>query len=217
MEGNTVTESWFSNLWRTLPKSIVSETENSMIGILAFEFASLMSKLVSLWQFLSDKQIVSLKKEIVNSLGIKKLVSDDANYLMDLALAEIIQNLGYVAKAVARLGKRCTAPVYHRLGHIFDVPITNNLKWCQWEYNLKKFERKVKKMGRFVSVTAQLYQEVELLAELEQSLRRMQVQSSVDSSGVKLFEFQQKITRQRKKVKRLREMSPREDQSCVWG
>ncbi|KAF5940663.1 hypothetical protein HYC85_021830 [Camellia sinensis] len=63
-------------------------------------------------------------------------------------------------------------------------------------------------MGRFVSVTAQLYQEVELLAELEQSLRRMQVQSSVDSSGVKLFEFQQKITRQRKEVKRLREMSP---------
>ncbi|KAL7195750.1 hypothetical protein ACSBR1_035896 [Camellia fascicularis] len=176
MGGNTVTESWFSNLWRTLPRSIVSETENSMIGILAFEVASLMSKLVNLWQFLSDKQIVRLKKEIVNSLGIKKLVSDDANYLMDLALAEIIQNLGYVAKAVARLGKRCTAPVYHRLGHIFDVPMTNNLKWCQWEYNLKKFERKVKKMGRFVSVTAQLYQE-------------------------------QKITRQRKEVKRLREMS----------
>ncbi|THG18811.1 hypothetical protein TEA_001200 [Camellia sinensis var. sinensis] len=208
MEGNTVTESWFSNLWRISPKSVVSETENSMIGILAFEVASLMSKLVNLWQFLSNKQIVRLKKEIVNSLGIKKLVSDDANYLMDLVLAEIIQNLGYVAKAVARLGKRCKAPVYHRLGHIFDVPITNNLKWCQWEYNLKKFERKVKKMGRFVSVTAQLYQEVELLAELEKSLRRMRVQSSVDSSGVKLFEFQQKITRQRKEVKRLREMSP---------
>ncbi|XP_057471282.1 uncharacterized protein LOC130760103 [Actinidia eriantha] len=67
-------------------------------------------------------------------------------------------------------------------------------------------ERKVKKMERFVVVTAQLFQELEVLAELEQSLKRMQ--GRVDSSQVKLLEFQQKVMWQRQEVKNLLEMSP---------
>ncbi|GFY93448.1 hypothetical protein Acr_08g0018440 [Actinidia rufa] len=206
MECGTVTEPWFSNLRRTSRKSTVSEPDNEVIGILAFEVASLMSKVVKLWQCLSDNQIVRLKEEIVHSVGIRNLVSEDGDYLMDLALAEIIQNLGYMAKSVARLGKSCTDPVYHSLEHIFDDPIKSNLNWYGWEYRLKKVERKVKKMQRFVAVTAQLYQELEVLAELEQSLRKMR--HNVDSSQVKLHEFQQKVMWQLQEVKNLRNMSP---------
>ena len=159
-----------------------------------------------MWQCLSDSQIVRLKEEIVHSVGIRNLVSEDGDYLTDLALAEIIQNLGYVAKSVARLGKSCTDPVYHSLEHIFDDPIKSNLNWYGWEYRLKKVERKVKKMQRFVAVTAQLYQELEVLAELEQSLRRMR--HNVNSSQVKLHEFQQKVMWQLQEVKNLRDMSP---------
>ena len=46
MECGTVTEPWFSNLRRTSRKSTVSEPDNEVIGILAFEVASLMSKVV---------------------------------------------------------------------------------------------------------------------------------------------------------------------------
>ncbi|PSS34907.1 Ferredoxin-dependent glutamate synthase [Actinidia chinensis var. chinensis] len=206
MGGETVTESWFSSLWRTSRKSIVSESEKAVIGILTFEVASLMSKVVNLWQCLGDRQIVRLREEIVNSLGIRKLVSDDDDYLMDLALAEIIENLGCLVESVARFGKRCTDPVYHCLEHVFDDPIETDLNWCGWEYKLKKMEKKVKKMERFVAVTAQLFQELEVLAELEQSLKRMQ--GRVDLGQVKLLEFQQKVMWQRQEVKNLREMSP---------
>ncbi|XP_059667499.1 protein PSK SIMULATOR 3-like [Cornus florida] len=206
MGGETLIDSWFSNLWKTSRKSRVSEPPRDVIGILAFEVVTLMSKVVHLWQCLSDKQIVGLRENIVNSLGIQKLVSDDDDYLMDLALAEIIDNLRCVAKAVARLGNRCVDPVYHHFEHAFDDPFKIDLNWCGWEYRLKKMERKVRKMERFVAVTAQLCQEMEVLAEVEQSLRRMQ--GNVNLSQVKLLEFHQKVMWQQQEVKHLREMSP---------
>ncbi|CAK9138397.1 unnamed protein product [Ilex paraguariensis] len=206
MGGEQVIDSWFSNLWRTSRKSMTLEPDKAVIGILAFEVASLMSKVVNLWHYLSDKQIVRLREEIVNSLGIQKLVSDNDYYLMDLALIEIVEKLECVAKSVVRLGKRCVDPVYQNLERIFDDSVEIVLNCCAWEYRPKKMERKVKKMERFVAATAQLYQEVEVLAELEQSLRRMQV--TTDLSRVKLLEFQQKVMWQRQEVRHLREMSP---------
>ncbi|XAR64623.1 hypothetical protein NMG60_11008373 [Bertholletia excelsa] len=200
----TATESWFSNLWRPR-KSTASESEKGVIGILAFEVASLMSKAANLWQCLSDRQIIRLREEIENSLGIRKLISEDGDHIMDLVLAEMIDTLGCLAKSVARFGKRCMDPVYHSLEHVFDDPLEIKLNWCAWEYRLKKMERKVKKMERFAAATAQLYQELEVLAEQEQTLRRMQ---NSDTSKAKLLEQQQKVMWQRQEVKTLREMSP---------
>lgn len=201
------TESWFSKMWRsTSRKSKVLEPEKAKVGILAFEVASLMSNVVNLWKCLSDGQIVRLREDILNSLGIRKLVSEDDDYLMDLALAEIMENLVCLAKSVARLGKKCTDPLYHHLEHVFDDPIVIDLKWCGWEYKSKKMEGKVKKMERFVAVTVQMYQELEVLAELEQSLRRMQCSTDLDQ--VKLIEFQHKVMWQRQEVKNLRETCP---------
>ncbi|KAL0333436.1 UNVERIFIED_CONTAM: hypothetical protein Sangu_1499800 [Sesamum angustifolium] len=125
---------------------------------------------------------------------------------MDLALAEIIENLGSVFKSVVVLGKKCTEPVYHNLERVFDDASEIDCKWHGWRYKLKKMEKKVKKMERFVAVTEQLYQELEVLAELEQSLRR--IRAGGDSGQMKLLEFQQKVVWQRQQVKNFREMSP---------
>ncbi|KAI5664851.1 hypothetical protein M9H77_24174 [Catharanthus roseus] len=206
MGGETTAETWFSNLWRTSRKSNVSVPERGIIGVLTFEIVSLMSKLVNVWHCLEDEQVVRLKEEIVNSPGIQTFISEDNDYLMELAFAEIMENVGYVARAVVILGKRCADPMYHNLKKVFYDPIEIDLNWCGWEYRLKKMERKVKKMEKFVAATAQLYQELEVLAELEQSLRR--VKANPDSSQVKLLEFQQKVLWQRQEVKNLREMSP---------
>lgn len=199
-------DAWFGNLWRKSHKGHVLGPEKAVIGILAFEVATLMSKVVNLWERLSDKQIIQLREEIIHSPGIQKLVSDDGDYLMDLVLAEIIDNLGSVTESVARLGKRCADPLYHHLDNIVGYFVEMDLNWCGWEYRLKKMDRKIKKMERFSAVTAQLYQELEVLEDLDQSLRRMH--SSVGSSKVKLLEFQQKVMRQRQEVRNLREMSP---------
>lgn len=199
-------ETWFSNLWRTSRKSTVHLQEKGMIGVLTFEIASLMSKLVNVWHCLEDGQLQRLREEIANSTGIKKFISEDDEYLMELAFAEVMENVGYVARAVVVLGKRCADSTYHNLKQVFDDPVEIDLNWCGWEYRLKKMERKVKKMEKFVAATAQLYQELEVLAEVEQSLRR--VKANPESSQVKLLEFQQKVLWQRHEVKNLREMSP---------
>ncbi|XVE76043.1 hypothetical protein DITRI_Ditri12bG0141300 [Diplodiscus trichospermus] len=204
--GHEMVIEWFGSSWWNSRKSASESTDKVVIGILAFEVASLMSKVVNLWYSLDDREILMLREEIPNLIGIRRLVSDDENYLMDLALNEVIENFGNLATSVARLGKKCTDPVYHRFDHFVKDPILNNFEWFGWEYRWKKMERKVKKMERFVAVTMQLTQELEVLAELEQTLRRMQ--RNAESDRVKLLEFQQKVMWQRQEVKNLRQMSP---------
>ncbi|CAH9090280.1 unnamed protein product [Cuscuta europaea] len=209
MGAESVNESWFRNFWRTSRKSSVSDPEKSIVGILAFEVSVMMSKVINLWHLIGDRSIERLREEITTSLGIQKLVSEDDDYLMNLALAEVISNVGCVAKSIARLGKRCTHPAYHNLENILDDPIVMDLKFSGWEYRVKKMDRKVKKMERFIGATMQLTQELEVLAENEQTLRRMQAGGPNSNSGqVKLIEFQQKVIWQRLEVKNLQEMSP---------
>ena len=206
MKGDTVLESWFGNLWRNSRKSGGTEPEKAVVGILTFEVSTLMSKVVNLWQCLGEKQIIRLHEEILSSPGIQKLVSEDGDYLMGLVLAEILESLGCVAESAARFGKRCVDPSYHNLDNIFDDFVNTGLNWSGWEYSLKKMEKKVKKMERFAAVSSQLFQELEVLAELEQTFRRMH--TSVGLNQLKLLEFQQKVLWQRQEVRNLREMSP---------
>lgn len=206
MVRETTADTWFGNIWKNSRKSISWEPERPVVGILAFEISRLMSKVANIWQSLTDGRIVRLREEIANSVGVQKLVSEDVDYLMDLVLVEIVESLRSVAKSVVMLGKKCTNPVYHNLDRLFDDLVEIDPKWCGWQYKMKKMEKKIKKMERFVAATEQLYQELEVLAELEQSLRRMR--AGADSGGVKLLEFQQKVVWQRQEVKNLREMSP---------
>ncbi|KAF5737495.1 hypothetical protein HS088_TW13G00376 [Tripterygium wilfordii] len=186
-----------------------SVTDSAGIGILAFEVASLMSKLVNLWHYLNDKEFDRMmREEILNSIGIQRLVANDNEYLMDLVLDEIIENFGIVAQSVARIASKCTDPIYHRFEHFISDPIRKGSEWLGWEYRLKKMEKKVKKMKRFVTMTFQLSQELEVLVELEQTFRRMEADSAIER--VKLLEFQKKVMWQRQEVKYLQEMS-------LWG
>ncbi|KAK9911806.1 hypothetical protein M0R45_035695 [Rubus argutus] len=79
-----VAESWFRSLWRTKKKHEAGP-EKAVIGVLAFEVASLMSKLVQLWQLLSDKQVARLWKNCSDpSLkGFEHAISDLMNNGVD--------------------------------------------------------------------------------------------------------------------------------------
>ncbi|KAM1262963.1 hypothetical protein ACFX13_028693 [Malus domestica] len=199
-----VAESWFRTLWKTKKKHEAA-SENAVIGVLAFEVASLMSKLVHLWQFLSDKQVARLSEEITNSVGIKKLVSEDDDFIVGLICAELIENMVHVAKSVARLAKNCTDPALKSFENAFTDWINHGVDPYGWEFSFKRMERKAKKMEKFISANANLYEEMEVLTELEQTLRRMKGTDDLD--GLNLIEFQKKVVWKRQEVKNLKDVS----------
>lgn len=51
-----------------------------MVGILAFDVAYVMSKLVALWESLNNVQVGMLRKFMSDSVGFKELVSHDADF-----------------------------------------------------------------------------------------------------------------------------------------
>ncbi|KAL5735114.1 hypothetical protein ACOSP7_032975 [Xanthoceras sorbifolium] len=198
-----VAESWFRNWWR-IPRKHEAGPQKEVIGVLAFEVASLMSKLVHIWQSLSDKQIVRLREEIKNSVGIQKLVSEDEEFIANLMCREIIENLTHVAKSVGRLGKKCSDPGLKSFENTFDELLKIGSDPYGWEFSWKKMEKKVKKMERFISINATLYQEMEMLSDHSQTLKRMKAH---DGDFENLLEFQKKVAWKQQEVKNLREVS----------
>ncbi|KAI3791829.1 hypothetical protein L2E82_05692 [Cichorium intybus] len=197
--------SWFTTILKTAHKNKELEPEKPMIGILSFEVSRLMCKVANLWYCLTDRHMSRLKEELRYSLGIRTLISDDHSYLINLALSEIIDNLKAVAISVARLGKKCVDPIYHNLDYVFSNPFEIDLKWCGWEYRLKKMEKRVKKLKRFANVMSQLHEELETLSDLETRLMKMK------SNGVnqsQLLEFHQKVMWRREEVNSLCGVSP---------
>ncbi|KAI4346428.1 hypothetical protein L6164_007324 [Bauhinia variegata] len=193
--------SWFHSLWT--PWKQDANPEKEVVGVLAFEVTNLMSKLVNLWQSLSDKQVIKLREEITNSVGIRKLISDDENSIVGLISAEMLENIAHVAKSVARLANKCSDPTLNGFENAFNELISFGIDPYGWKFSWKKMEKKVKKMEKFVSTNASLYQEMELLADLEQTLRRIQVNG--ESDGV--MDYQKKVAWKRQEVKNLQGIS----------
>ncbi|XP_047147287.1 uncharacterized protein LOC124819758 [Vigna umbellata] len=199
-----VSESWFRSLWKA-PRKHDANSEKVVIEVLAFEIASLMSKVVNLWQSLSDKQIVKLREEITNSVGIRKLVSDDDHFIERLICLETLENLAHVAEFVARLAKKCSEPILKGFGNAFYEFINTGIDPYGWEFTGKKMEKKIKRMEKFISTNASLYQEMEVLADLEQTFTR--VNAHGESDGVTLMEYQKKVALKRQEVKHLQDIS----------
>ncbi|KAJ0470335.1 hypothetical protein HanIR_Chr14g0717581 [Helianthus annuus] len=198
-----VAESWFRGLWKSSKKH--DHGEKVRMGVLAFEVASLLSKLVHQWNSLTDKQVTKLRDEISSSVGIKKLVSEDDAYIVDLICAEMLHNLENVARVVTRLAKRCNDPVLKCFEQAYDALIKSGDDPHGWQLSWKKMNKKVKKMEKFVLINANLYQEIETLTELEQILRRMK--NNEDQDSITLVEYTKKLSWRQQEVKRLKEMS----------
>lgn len=198
-----VAESWFRSLWK--PQRKREGGPVAVIGVLAFEVASLMSKLIYLWKSLSDKQVVKLREEITNSVGIRKLVSDDDDYIVGLICSETMESLGHVARAVSRLAKKCNDPSLKSFEHVFNELIKIGVDPYGWQFTWRKMDRKVKKMERFISANGNLYQEMESLSELEHTLRRLK--GNAESDSITLVEYEKRVAWKQQEVKQLKEIS----------
>ncbi|TYH20575.1 hypothetical protein ES288_A05G440700v1 [Gossypium darwinii] len=116
----------------------------------------------------------------------------------------MIKTVTHVAKSMARLAKKCSDPGLKSFELAFTELIQIGADPYCWIFSLKKMDKKVKKMERYISVNATLYQEMEMLLDLEQTLRRMKA-SDVEPEN--LLEFQKEVMWKQHEVKNLREMS----------
>ncbi|KAG8054770.1 hypothetical protein GUJ93_ZPchr0001g31519 [Zizania palustris] len=189
------------------------------LGILSFEAAAAMSKLVSLHRSLSEQEVSRLRSDTMRSPGVGYLNSTDQAFLLRLACAELVVSLDAAAAAVARLGLRCGID----FGGVYA-----SLKAGAPDARLdplvaKGLKVKAKKMERLVAATARLSSEIEVLDELETAERKLTfprgwsrlsgpipaqpaaAPPAGDSSGAD--SLQQDLKMQRLKVKRLKEES----------
>ncbi|KAJ1409451.1 hypothetical protein SESBI_22741 [Sesbania bispinosa] len=174
-----------------------------MIGILSFEVANVMSKIVHLHKSLSESEIAKLRNEILNSEGVKNLVSSEEPYLLELARAEKLQELNRVASVVSRLGKKCSVPALQGFEHVYGDIFSGVIDVKELGFLVKHMEGMVRKMDRYVSTTRSLYSEMAVLNELEQAVKKFQHNQHEESKRA----LEQKLTWQKQDVRHLKEIS----------
>ncbi|KAI9118450.1 hypothetical protein K1719_010782 [Acacia pycnantha] len=107
-------------------------SDDKQIGILSFEVANVMSKTLHLHKSLTESEISKLRNEILTSEDVNKLVSSDEAFLLELALAEKLEELNRVASVVSRLGKKCSEPALQGFdcASSFDFEDEAVIQWC---------------------------------------------------------------------------------------
>ncbi|KAG1337836.1 hypothetical protein COCNU_04G001420 [Cocos nucifera] len=181
----------------------------SGIGILAFEAAATMCRLVSLHRSLSDTEILKLRSDTMRSRGVAYLNSTDQAVLLHLACAEFVADLDRAAAAVSRLVFRCQGALAQGFGRLYADLKAGSACLDRLGLSLKGVEKRMRRMERHVAATARLYAEMEVLAMLEASKRRwdrysgpIPLQKPSKAETVKL-----ELKWQRQKVRRLKESS----------
>ncbi|PIA60427.1 hypothetical protein AQUCO_00300140v1 [Aquilegia coerulea] len=189
-----------------------NSNKSPTLGILAFETAKIMSRLVSLHKSLSDIELSKLLKEIVKMKGVSYLISTDEDYLLKLACMEKMEDLDRAGIVVARLGKSCSDPDLINFERIYS-----NIKLGLFDLNnfstaSKEAQKTMEKLERFVSTTSELYSGLESLSEMEVSERKIKQWKSNSNMAPKInFDlFETKISWQRQQVRHLRQVS-------LWG
>ncbi|WOL00054.1 hypothetical protein Cni_G08767 [Canna indica] len=174
------------------------------IGILSFEVASAMSQAVSLYRSLSESEMARLRFQTISDYGICRLVSSDESLLFSLALAEKLEDLNGVAAVGSRLGRRCSHPALLGFEHVYSDLLAGRVDPSTLGFLSKDMDGSIRKMERFVSSTAALYAELEVLTELENAAKKFHQSPAHDASR---RAFDQKIHWQRQDVKHLRDSS----------
>lgn len=120
-------------------KAATSCKKSSNVGVLAFEIAGLMSKLLHLWQSVSDDNIHRLRNHSISLEGVHKIVSNDDSFLLGLACAEITENLRLLALSLSPFTPRCSHPdlrAFDRFFHDFANSGRDQNNWVRYTLTL---------------------------------------------------------------------------------
>lgn len=192
-----------NNSTKSLNKRQNPSQEKQTIGILSFEVANVMSKIMNLHKSLSDQDVFKLKNEILKSDGIRTLVSNDEKQLLELALVEKLDDLSRIAGVVSRLGKKCSIPALQGFEHVYSDVVSGVIDVGELSFLVKDMEGMMRKMERYVSMTASLYSEMEMMNELESATKKFRENQLEESRKA----FEQKLVWQRQDVKHLKDVS----------
>ncbi|XP_078441724.1 plant/protein (DUF668) [Wolffia australiana] len=174
----------------------------NFVGILSFEMAGAMSRIVHLHRSLSPPEISRLHGEVLKSHGVRTLVSSDEARLLELVAAEKLVDLDRAAAVVSRLGRRCRDPALAGFEHVYADLLCGRADAGKLGLPPKDIDTAVKKMDRLVTATMGLHAELEALNELEQGSRKFL------HGHTHLKEaYEQKIQRQRREVRQFRDVS----------
>ncbi|KAL8036650.1 hypothetical protein ABFX02_12G172300 [Erythranthe guttata] len=186
------------------------KNKGSILGILAFETAKTMSRLVSIYKSLSDEEISRLKNDVIKSQGVAYLNSVDEEFLLSLAFAERLEDLDRAANSVSRLGKKCDDLGLNRFDLVYTDLKLGIIDFGKLEYGSRTADKKLRKMEKLVSATSSLHAALEGLTEMEVSERRLK---QLKERQIELLQkanfdlFNHKLENQRKDVRYFREIS----------
>ncbi|CAI8603040.1 unnamed protein product [Vicia faba] len=185
-------------------KKHVNKKVVETIGILSFEVANVMSKTIHLYKSLSESEIIKLRNEILNSEGVRRLVSSEEGYLLELVKGEKLDELNRVAGVVSRLGKKCSVPALQGFEHVYGDIVSGVIDVKELGFLVKRMEGMVRKMDRYVSATRGLYSKMGVLNELEQTVKKFRNDNRNEESR---RGFEQRLVWQKQDVRHLKEIS----------
>ncbi|KAL5081082.1 hypothetical protein RYX36_009503 [Vicia faba] len=202
----------FSNSFdsvRSSNKTTQSSISNpKRIAVLAFEVAGVMSKLLHLWQSLSDANILRLQNDVISLEGVSKLVSNDQPFLIKLAAAELADSLRLVSDSVSRLSINCNNPTLRSFHRVFTEFADSGFDSVGWTLTSpKEIESKHRRMERYVSLTLTLHKEIDELSLLQSALRKALLNNNNKNNKSKISDLEQMIFWQKQEVKNLKEKS----------
>ncbi|CAI0382587.1 unnamed protein product [Linum tenue] len=182
-------------------------SRGNKISILAFEVANTISKGGNLFQSLSEENVEFLKKEILHSEGVKRLISTDMKELLVIAAADKREEFDVFSREVIRFGDLCKDPQWHNLGRYFSKldPEASIDKQSRQEA-----ERTVQELTNLVQHTSELYHELHSLDRFEQDYQRKveELQSlHLPQKGESLSILHSELKEQRKLVRSMKKRS----------
>ncbi|KAG8377930.1 hypothetical protein BUALT_Bualt08G0084900 [Buddleja alternifolia] len=182
-------------------------SRGNKVTILAFEVANTIGKGANLLQSLSEDDVQVLKKEILNSEGVRQLVSTDMNELLSIAASDKREEFDVFSREVIRFGNLCKDPQWHNLDRFFskldsDPDIHKQPR--------QEAEMTMQELTTLAQHTSELYHELHALDRFEQDYQRKL--EEVDSlhlprRGETLSMLLSELKHQRKLVRNLKKKS----------
>ncbi|XP_047311192.1 uncharacterized protein LOC124914643 [Impatiens glandulifera] len=109
----------------------------------------------------------------------------------------MMDNLNLIAKAVSRFAVKCDESNLRRFEIAFGELVKSGSRdLFGWQLSYREMEKNVKKIERFVDVNSSLHRELELISEIEYSLKR-----------TKNSDFEKKLAWKKREVKQLKDIS----------
>lgn len=182
-------------------------SKGNKISILAFEIANTIAKGANIMDSLSKENVQILKSEVLQSEGVRLLVSTDMKELLTLAAADKREEFDVLCREVIRFGDLCKDPQWHHLGRYFSRLENDHATHKQQRADsLKTLEE----LTTLAQNTSELYHELNALDRFEQDFRQKLEELKalhLPQKGEGVMILQSELKHQRKVVKSLRRKS----------